>query len=82
MNLREMLRGYIYEEDFKLIYQKKGLNIVNYKLIDHFEETKIIVRVENGNIEIKGKNLTVAKLLNDELLITGKIKNIELNVND
>lgn len=82
MNLKEMLRGYIYENDFKLIYQSKGLNIVNYKLIDHFEETKIIVRVENGNIEIKGKNLTVAKLLNDELLITGKIKNIELNVND
>ncbi len=82
MNLKNMVRNYIYDDTFKIIYQNNKLNIVNYNLIDHFDENKIIVSVSTGRIIIKGNYLTVAKLLNDELLITGKIKNIELNTDE
>lgn len=82
MNLKNMVRNYIYDDTFKIIYQNNKLSIVNYNLIDHFDENKIIVSVSTGRIIIKGNYLTVAKLLNDELLITGKIKNIELNTDE
>lgn len=82
MNLKNMVRDYIYDDNFKILYQNNKLNIVNYNLIDHFDENKIIVSTSTGRVIVKGNYLTVAKLLNDELLITGKIKNIELNTNE
>ena len=44
---------------------------------DMISNNKIIVRKQNGSIIINGTNLVVSKLLNDEILIDGKISNIE-----
>ena len=71
------LRSYILETDFKITILKNKIDIVNYIEIDHFDDTKIIVRFEEGHLIIKGENLTISKLLNDELLIIGKAKTID-----
>lgn len=71
------LRSYILEDKFKITILTGRIDIVNYSEIDHFDDTKIIVRFQNGLVIIKGEDLTISKLLNDELLILGKIKNIE-----
>lgn len=71
------LRSYILEDKFKITILTDRIDIVNYSEIDHFDDTKIIVRFQNGLVIIKGEDLTISKLLNDELLILGKIKNIE-----
>ncbi len=71
------LRSYILETDFKITILKSKIDIVNYIEIDHFDDTKIIVRFEDGHLIIKGENLTISKLLNDELLIIGKAKTID-----
>lgn len=70
-------RSYILEDKFKITILTGRIDIVNYSEIDHFDDTKIIVRFQNGLVIIKGEDLTISKLLNDELLILGKIKNIE-----
>lgn len=72
------LRNYILEGDFKMTYLKNKLDIVNYGSIDHFDTDKIIIRYGGGLVVIKGENLTISKLLDDEMLISGNIKNIEL----
>jgi len=72
------LRNYILEGDFKMTYLKNKLDIVNYGSIDHFDTDKIIIRYGGGIVVIKGENLTISKLLDDEMLISGNIKNIEL----
>ena len=72
------LRNYILETDFRINYIKDKLNIVNYECIDHFSDEKVIIRYSGGLVVIKGENLIISKLLNDEILILGKIKNIEL----
>ncbi len=54
------------------------LNIVNYKEISNFSSNKVDILYDNGKITINGKNLVVSKLLDNELLINGEIKNIEL----
>ena len=71
------LRSYILETDFKITILKNKIDIVNYIEIDHFDDTKIIVRFAEGHLIIKGENLTISKLLNDELLIIGKAKTID-----
>ena len=72
------IRSYILEDDFKITYLKNKLDIVNYENIDHFDTDKIIVRYSGGILVIKGENLTISKLLNDEILVSGIIKNIEI----
>ena len=72
------LRNYILESDFKIIYVKEKLNIVNYQMIDHFSDEKVIIRYSDGILVIKGENLIISKMLSDELLISGIIKNIEI----
>ena len=73
------LRTYISESEFKINILIGRVDIVNYIEIDHFDDTKIMVRYEKGLVTIKGENLTISKLLNDELLILGKIKTVEFS---
>ena len=72
------IRNYILEKDFRINYIKDKLNIVNYEVIDHFSDDKVIIRYISGTVIIKGEKLIISKLLEDEVLISGIIKNIEL----
>ncbi len=72
------LRSYILEDDFKIVYFTNKLDIVNYESIDHFDTDKIMIRYSGGVVIIKGEDLIISKLLNDEILVSGIIKNIEL----
>ena len=78
MKLVNNIRSFLLEDDFEIRIYKNKVNIVNYDSIGHFDSNKIIVYYNSGNILIKGSDLVVSKLLNDEVLITGIIQNIEL----
>ncbi len=71
------LRNYIMESDFRVNYITGKVDIVNYECIDHFDDSKVMVRYDKGLVIIKGENLIIAKLLNDEILVSGIIKSIE-----
>ena len=71
------LKKYILEGTFKVNIFEDKIDILNYLEIDHFDDTKIIIRYEKGMLLVKGENLIITKLLDDELLINGKIKAIE-----
>lgn len=72
------IRHFLLEDGFEIRIYKNKVNIINYDSIGHFDSTKIVVYYDNGSLCIKGDNLVVSKLLNDEVLISGTIKNIEL----
>ena len=71
------LRNYILENKFRINIYENNIDIINYKEIDHFDDKIIIVRYEKGINIVKGEELIITKLLEDELLINGKIRNIE-----
>ncbi len=71
------LRNYILEKDFRINIVDGKIDIVNYKTIDHFDDKRIIIEYENGVITVKGQNLIISKLLNDEVLISGSIEVVE-----
>ena len=71
------LRNYILENKFKINIYDNNIDIINYIEIEHFDDKIIIVKYEKGIVTVKGDNLIITKLLEDELLINGQIRNIE-----
>ena len=82
MKLMKELRNYVLEEEFKIIYKSGKLNVTNYIGIPIFESNEIHIKYSNGKIIINGKNLTISKLLKDEILITGNINKLEFRLDN
>lgn len=78
MKLYQELRNYIDNQKFKLTYSNDYLNIINYIKIIVLENNLIEVLVPNKLIKIKGKDLKLLRLLNQEILVKGLILNVEL----
>lgn len=72
------LSNYINNDKFSLTITDNMLHIINYKKILSLDEEYISVITDNKKINIKGDKLTPQKLLDDEILLIGKIKNIEV----
>lgn len=69
--------NYIKDTKFKIIIYDNLINIVNYKDIIIFEDNKIVINCNNFNISIKGNDLIINNVYDNELLIKGNILNIE-----
>lgn len=72
------LKKYIYDKDFKLIMTNNSLNIINYISITTLTDDYIEIKTNENLISITGNNLVLNKLLNQEILIIGNIKKIEV----
>jgi sporulation protein YqfC len=72
------LRTYILEDEFRINILQDKINIINFTKIGSISETSIEVYNDDNKIVINGKNLVISKLLNNEMLITGIIKSVEL----
>ncbi len=72
------IRSYILEDDFKITILDKKINVVNYKEMGHFDNNQVIIRyLSNKILIIKGKNLSVARLKKNEVLIEGTFSSLE-----
>ena len=58
------------------MFNNNKLEITNYIDIPKFDDKTIIVNLTKGSLCIEGNNLTISKLVKDELLIFGNIANI------
>ena len=70
--------NYIKDNEFRINIYENKVNVVNYIDLLSMEEERISLTSSIGRVIIKGDNLSVRKLLNKELIIVGKIKNIEI----
>lgn len=73
---------YIKDDSFEVRFDNSYIDIVNYLQINYMEEEKISVTFVDGVLNIKGKNLSVIKLIDSEILIKGVITNIEIRRNN
>ena len=71
------LLEYIQDNAFRITYLNSRLNVVNYTKINYLEDQKISVSYKDGILVIKGQDLRIQKLLDNEILVVGKIENIE-----
>ena len=72
------LRSFINDNEWRINIYDGKINIVNYDDVISLEDNRISIKYKKGMIIIKGDNLSVKKLLDNEILITGNIKNLEL----
>lgn len=72
-----MFRNYIYDKSFRIYIFENKINILNYNNIISFTDNKIIISADKRIIDITGFDLVITKLLIDELLIEGKVTNVE-----
>ena len=72
------VRNYILEKNFEIHLTSKYIDIVNYTDIGHFDTSSITIYYDGGSVLVKGSNMTINKLLNNEVLVVGKINSIEL----
>lgn len=74
----EKIVNYIKNDSLKIIYINNSVNIQNYNKIIEISDTFVRILYNNKIIVIKGNNLKLNKLLDNEILITGIINKIEL----
>ncbi len=72
------LRNYINDVEFRVDLYKDKVHIVNYTKIVTIEKSRISIGYSSGMVIIKGKDLALKKLLDDEILIKGIINSVEL----
>ena len=76
MKLFNYLDRYLTDNDYKITITDNYINIINYQEILDFSNKEIAIRHANGLTIIKGNDLVVSKMMDDELLIKGDIKSI------
>ena len=76
-NIRKIV-NYIKYSNFKINYVNNSVNVVNYDNILEVRDSVITLKKEDKIIYIKGEDLRLNKLLENEVLVTGLIKSIEL----
>lgn len=79
MKIFNKLENYLNEQEYKMVIRDNQINIVNYDEIVDFSSNKIIIKKMTNLIIIDGKNLTISKMLDNEVLISGIISNIHIN---
>ncbi len=70
--------NYIKDDKFKIVYVNNSVDVINYDNIMEVKSDVITIEKEKKLILIKGEELKLDKLLDNEILIRGLIKKIEL----
>ena len=69
---------YIKDNSFKINYFNNSVDIINYDKILDLNNNTITIKKNNQIVLITGNDLKLTKLLDNEILITGSIKKIEM----
>lgn len=77
MKLFDKLDRYLVNDEYKVIIERDKVNIINYIEIVDFSSDRVVVKYNGGITILLGCDLVVSKMLEDELLITGKLNSIE-----
>ena len=76
------IKDYINDKEFRMTIFTDRIHIINYLQILSIEDERIAFLTNKGRIIIKGNNLCLNKLLDDEVLVSGFVSNIEVDFND
>ena len=74
----DRFKRYVLERGFKITVIDNNVDVLNYKEVEHFDDNKVVVRYDGGIVTVNGYKLIITKMLDDELLINGKIERIDL----
>ena len=74
----DKIREYVKDEEFRLTIYRDRVYAVNYSNILTLTDSRVTLKVEDVMYVIKGESLVLNKLLDKEILINGKIFDLEV----
>lgn len=78
MNLVNNLKNFLYDKNYFISIFDNSLHLYGYEKIVKFSSSELIFVFDGFNIHVKGDGFLVKKMLNNEVLISGNIKNFEI----
>lgn len=78
MKIIQKMRSYLLDDELMINIYNDKVHLVNYQSIIHFDSNSVMIKCDKNNVVIKGHNLVVSKLMNNEVLVSGTIKELEL----
>lgn len=72
----QKLERCIFDRQYRLFLTEDFLNITNISKVLILEPTIILVAIGSIQIEIRGENLVLKQMMDDEILITGTVLQI------
>ena len=77
MLMIDNIKNYLYDKNYFINIYDDYIHIFNYQRLNDFREDKVILKMDNFTIIIKGNNFLVTKMLENEILIKGDIASLE-----
>lgn len=78
LKIKDYIDKYLTDKSYSITIKDNYIHITNYLEIEDFSNTKVVIKHKKGKTKIIGNDLVVSKMIEDELLIIGKIKMIEV----
>lgn len=76
MHIKDNLINFLYDKEYFISIYDNYIHIFNYKEIITLTNSLIILKLDKFNLEINGESLFITKMMPNEILIKGKIKNV------
>lgn len=74
----DRIKKYIVDDDERVIYFNEQVYVVNFIKILEISDESITIKGKKNLFIIKGSGLSLRRLLDSEVLVSGKVKSIEV----
>lgn len=76
MHIKDTLINFLYDKDYFISIYDTYIYVFNYKDLVSLTSKLIVLKMNKFSLEIKGEDLFITKMMPNEILIKGKIKNV------
>ncbi|MEG0794430.1 MAG: YabP/YqfC family sporulation protein [Bacilli bacterium] len=76
MHMKDNLINFLYDKEYFINIYEGFIHVFNYEELTSITNKLIVLKLTNFNLEIKGTDLLISKLLPNEILIKGNITNV------
>lgn len=76
MHIKDTLINFLYDKDYFISIYDTYIHVFNYRDLVSLTSILIVLKMDKFSLEIKGEDLFITKMMPNEILIKGKIKNV------
>ena len=76
MHIWANLQNFLYDKDYFISIYDTYIHVFNYKDLVSLTSKLIVLKMDKFSLEIKGEDLFITKMMPNEILIKGVIKNV------
>lgn len=76
MHIKDTLINFLYDKDYFISIYDTYIHVFNYKDLFSLTSKLIVLKMDKFSLEIKGEDLFITRMMPNEILIKGRIKNV------